>query len=118
MSQQRVVQILGELKKLKRQTKDKRSKFIKTCKKDTIHGICECIRNVINGNVKLTDCHLKKLKRHEKSLRKLALKKTSLTQRKKILQKGGFIQLLLPPLITGLTSLLGNLLYPSRNAER
>jgi hypothetical protein len=59
--------------------------------------------------------HLKTLARHKQTLRKLALKKTSLVSRRKILQKGGFIQLLLPTLISGLGSLLGGFM---NNAAR
>ena len=114
MSRQRVERLLSEIKKLKRQ----RLRSLKTCNKDTIHGICECIRNVIKGNVTLTNCQLNKLKPHKHSLRKLALKKTSLKLRKKILQRGGFLNVLLPVLVSGLTSLIGSFLAPSQDAKR
>jgi hypothetical protein len=52
---------------------------------------------------------LKKLSRHKHTLRALALKKTSLTKRKKLLQKGGFLAALLPAIIPALASLLGGL---------
>jgi len=50
-------------------------------------------------------------------LRKLALKKTSLNARKKIMQKGGFLGALITPHIAGLASLIGGYMSPS-NAAR
>ena len=109
--------LLSALKQVKRLSSSEKRKFLKTCNKDFIHGLCECIRNLINGRVPLKPCQLKCLSRHKQTLRKLALKKTSISQRKKLLQKGGFFPLLLGPLISGLGSLLVNALTPS-NAAR
>lgn len=114
----RVQQLLDALKQVKRLTSKDKQNFLKNCKKEFIHSICECVRNVIKGRVPLKSNHLKCLARHKHTLRKLALKKTSLTDRKKILQKGGFLQVLLPSLISGLGSLLGNLLPTINNASR
>jgi hypothetical protein len=113
----RVQQLLAALKHVRRLSSSDKKRFLKSCNKDFIHGLCECIRNMINGRVPLKPCQLKCLSRHKQTLRKLALKKTSLAVRKKILQKGGFLPLILPSLISGITSLLGNLLG-SNNAAR
>jgi hypothetical protein len=113
----RVQHLLAALKQVKRLSSNDKKKFLKSCNKDFIHGLCECIRNMINGRVPLKPCQLKCLSRHKQTLRKLALKKTSIIQRKKLLQKGGFLQYLLDPLISGLGSLLANVLKPS-NAAR
>jgi hypothetical protein len=104
----RVQQLLSTLKQVKRIKPKNRKQFIKSCNKDFIHCICECVRNLLKSNVPLTPTHLKKLSRHKQTLRKLALKKTSLATRKKILQKGGFLGLLLPTLISGISSLVGS----------
>jgi hypothetical protein len=113
----RVQQLLAALKQLKRLSALDKKKFLKSCNKDFVHGLCECIRNLLNGRVPLKTSHLKCLGRHKQSLRKLALKNTSLKKRKQILQKGGFLELLISPLISGLGSLLGSFLTPS-NAAR
>ena len=113
----RVQQLLPVLKQLGRMSTKAKKKFIKTCNKDFVHCICECVRNLLKGRVPIKGNHLKCLARHKQSIRQLALKKTSLTNRKKILQKGGFIGALIPPLISGLGSLLGSFMNPN-NAAR
>ena len=60
-------------------------------------------------------CQLKSLSRHKRSLRKLALKKTAISKRKQILQKGGFLGLLIEPLVSSLSSMIGDLI---RNGSR
>ncbi len=95
--------------------KDKdRKKFIATCNKDFIHCICECVKNLLKGHLPLKKCHLKSLAHHKQTLRKLALKKTTLRKRKQILQKGGFLGLLLEPLVAGLGSLVSTLVTNGR----
>jgi hypothetical protein len=90
-------------------TKAKKN-FLKTCNKDFIHCISECVQNLVKGRVPLKNRHLQCLTRHKQSIRSLALKRTSLATRKRILQKGGFVGALIGPLIAGLTSLLGGFL--------
>jgi hypothetical protein len=104
----RVQHLLSALKQFQRMKPANRKKFLKSCNKDFIHCICECVRNLLKSNVPLSSAHLKKLSRHKQSLRKLALKATTLAARKKILQKGGFIELLISPLISGISSLIGS----------
>ena len=109
MSRKRVQRVLPELRRLNRMKDKDRKRFIATCNKDFIHCICECVKNLLKGHLPVKRCHLKSLSRHKQSLRKLALKKTTLNKRKQILQKGGFLGLLLGPLVTGLGSLFSNL---------
>jgi hypothetical protein len=105
----RLKKIHEELTKLNRLGTNGRKKFLKSCNKDCILKICECIRNVLNTNLKIKPAHLKKLKRHKQTLRVLALKKPSLLKRKRLLQTGGLIGALLPALIPALASLVGGL---------
>jgi hypothetical protein len=113
---QRVQELLPELKKLGRMQPNKRKKYIKTCSPKFINQLCECVQNLLKGNVPLQMKHLKCLQRYKQSLRKLTLKKTSIVSRKKILQRGGFLGFLLKPLIAGLISLIGGFIG-SRNAQ-
>jgi len=99
--------VLQQFKRLK--ANDKRT-FLKTCNKEFKHGICECIRNILKARVPIQSKHLKCLTRHKQSLRKLALKGTSLKDRKKILQRSGFLGALFTPLISTLASLVGGYL--------
>ncbi|CAF1108807.1 unnamed protein product [Brachionus calyciflorus] len=74
--------------------------------KDLIHSLCECIYNILKGNVELTERNKTQLIKHKNSLRKL-LTKNSIKEKKKIpIQKGGFLQILLPSVISGLATIL------------
>jgi len=54
----------------------------------------------------LKEAQLRKLRREKDNLRALALKKTPLKKKRKILQKGGFVGALLTPVL----SIIGNIL--------
>ena len=110
MSHQRVRKILSELKRLRRMSKKDRHKYLKTCDESSVDCVCECMRNLLKGRVPLKTKQLKALKRFKKFIRKAASKKTSRKKRRKTLQKGGFIGAILPPLVAGLSGLLGTLL--------
>jgi len=112
----RVQQLLPELKRLQRMSPKERKQYIKLCGKKFIFEMCECVKNLLKGNVPLKSAQLTCLKRHKQSLRTLSLKKTSLHTRKKLLQKGGFLGFLIPSLISGLVSLISGAI--SRNAQR
>ena len=84
-------------------TKDENA-ILKNCENDLIHIICDCVYNVVKGNVPgLTQDKVNKLGRHKTSLIKLT-KKVPIKERRKILiQKGGgflsFLLSLVAPLI-------------------
>lgn len=80
--------------------------LIKTCDRQLIDCFCECSKNILKGNVPLKEPQLRKLRREKKNLRTLALKKTSLKKKRKILQKGGFLGALLTPAL----AILGNII--------
>ncbi len=83
-----------------------RNKLIDYANNKEIHAICEIILNVLNGNIKLANANIKKLKRYKTALRSLTYKKNSLANRKKTLkQHGGFLSFILPAAI-GLLSQL------------
>lgn len=62
-----------------------------------------CI-NVLRGNIPLSNIQQKKLKKHAPSIRKLAIKRTSMKHRYKLTQQGGFLPLLIKPLLGMLAS--------------
>ena len=84
--------------------------IIRKCDNDLICSLSECCHNILKGNVHLTLTQKVKLRRHKHNLRKLSLKKTSIKQRKKILQRGGFLGALITPIL----SVLGNLFNGTR----
>jgi hypothetical protein len=85
----------------------RKSLLNKHCSSEFINCICECAQNVLHGNVDLSEMHKRALKRHRKLLHKLVLKRTSLKNKKKIVQTGGFLGALLGPIVKVLGGLLG-----------
>ena len=75
-----------------------RNAILKNCENDLIHIICDCVYNVVKGNVPdLTQGKVNKLARHKSSLIKLTKKLPIKEKRKILVQKGGgFLPFLLP----------------------
>ena len=82
--------------------------IIKTCDKELINVLCECALNVLNGNVRLNPTQRKRLVRYKNGLRAITVKKTALQKKKDLLQKGGFLQALLSPILGILGNLVGS----------
>ena len=74
-----------------------RSAILKNCENDLIHIICDCVFNVVKGNVPgLTQEKVNKLARHKTSLIMLTKKVPVKEKRKILVQKdGGFLPFLL-----------------------
>lgn len=83
---------------------------LKRASKDLIMAFVECAKNLILNNVRLTQGQLAALRRQQKYLRELVKPSTSLERRRLILQRGGFIGLLLRPLLGLLGNVAGGLL--------
>ena len=86
------------LKVLSRCKPKVRNAILKNCENDLIHIICDCVYNVVKGNVPgLTQEKVNKLARHKTSLIKLTKKVPIKEKRKILIQKGGgFLPFLLP----------------------
>ena len=76
---------------------------------EVIKVLCECAKNTLNGNIKLSPTQFKKLKRYKAPLRHLADKKTGVRKKKQILQKGGLLGALLGAVIPTLASVVGSI---------
>jgi len=63
-------------------------------------------QNVLKGNVPLTNAQMSKLRPRREDLHALSVKKTSLAKKRKIIQKGGFLSVLLAPALSVLAGLL------------
>ena len=103
---QRTRKYLPMLKKICKMGDKARRDFVRKCDKEFLYCISECAKNVIKGNVPLSESQKTALRRKKNDLRALSVKKTSLRNRRKIIQKGGFLTALLPPVLTVLGSLL------------
>ena len=71
--------------------------------------ICEIVKNVIHGIVPLSPDNKKKLSKQKSTLRRLALRGTSLKSKRKLM-KGGFLPLLTSLLIPAVMPLLKKIL--------
>ena len=105
---------LPVLKRIRKMGDKAKREYVRKCVKKFLDCVSECTKNVIKGNVPLTDPQMTRLCRKRQDLRALS-KKTSLRAKRKILPKGGFLTALLPPVLAVLGSLC--LLYTSDAAD-
>ena len=98
------------LKRLHRASLKEKKVLLKKASKDTefVKCLCECAKNIIKGNVKLTSPQREKIRHRKQSFRKLCLKKTPLKEKRRIVQTGGFLGALLGPIISILGGIFGN----------
>ena len=97
------------LRKLNRLKPDQKKVWLKKhLDNELICCLCEYAKHLLNGNVPITAAQRKKLVVRKESLRKLVRRKVSLRNKKRILQRGGFLAALLGPIVSVLGSLLGN----------
>lgn len=109
MAPQRVKRNLDFLKVLYKANKCQRHGIIKGANKDLIICLCECADNLLKGNIPIKEETKQKLRRHKKPLRELADKKSSLKVKREILcQRGGFLPLLLAPVLSIAGSLIAD----------
>lgn len=89
--------------------KEQREAVLRKADSRIIRCICECALNVLRGNVPLKSCQRRKLRRHAPALRRLATNKGSWKSKKRfVVQSGGFLPLLLAPILgTVLSNLIG-----------
>jgi len=84
-----------------------RKALITICNKELVNCISECVLNVLNGNLKLSDCNTRKLQKHKSELRTVADRQVSLPGRKlPIVQRGGFLLPLLSAILPTNASLI------------
>jgi hypothetical protein len=89
-------------------SKKTRSKILTQMDVNAMTALCDVVHNVLNGNINISDKDKKKLIKYKKSLRFIC-KHSSLDHKKKYLrQKGGFLQYLIPAVVTGLSSIISS----------
>ena len=108
----RTLKYLPILKRIQRLGEKAKKQFIKKCDNEFIDCVSECTKNVIKSNVPLKPTQLRRLRRERSNVFLMpvltGIKKTSL-KKIRILQKGGFLGALLPPVLgVPCSLLLGN----------
>jgi len=71
--------------------KNTRNHIIQNSKGPFINKICECVLNVLNGKVKISQEEFNKLKPYKKLFRKLLRKRLAIKQKKKINNSKGWV---------------------------
>jgi hypothetical protein len=94
------------MRSLRKASAKRRRQFIESCHPDFVDCMSECSRNLLKENVPVSAGQLKKLRRYKKLLRTIAAKRASVKTRHKLLQKGGFLPLILSPVLGLLSSLV------------
>lgn len=90
-------------------SKKKQKGLIKFANLKQINAICEVVLNILNGNINIEEDTYKKLKSKRQVLREL-VDKVPLYQKKYLLQKGGFLQFIIPSIISGLATVVASLI--------
>ena len=103
----RVKKYVPVLKRIRKLGKRAKREYVRKCDIEFVDCVSECAKNVIKGNVPLTDRQKTTLRRKRNDIRALSLKKNSLRKKRKIkiLQKGGFLTALLGLVLSILGSL-------------
>jgi hypothetical protein len=95
------------LQVLKKASPQLRKAILANSNHDLVLALCEIIANTLSGTVHLKPSEKTKLKRHTSALRKIVDNSVKVKEKKQILvQKGGFLNILLPPALALLSSLL------------
>jgi hypothetical protein len=85
-----------------------RKHVLKNADEKLMTALCDVVHNVLHGRINISDKDRKKLIKYKKSMRFLC-KKSSLDHKKKYLkQKGGFLQLLIPAVVSGIASIISS----------
>ena len=66
---------------------------------ELVNCICDCVHNILQGNIPMEPEEKDRLGLHKECLRKLVKKKTSDEKRKHLIQEGGFLGSLIPTLV-------------------
>ena len=94
------------LKRLSKAPKHIRCAILDNASRDLIIALDEAIHNVLMDVVPLNRKQFKKLKKQKNNIYRINDKKSLKTKKQLLIQKGGFLQTLIPPVLALLASLL------------
>lgn len=84
-----------------------RKALLKNVTPEIINTLSEICLNTVNGNNKICNATIKKLKRYKNSIRSVSQPKRSVASRRKILvQNGGFLPVLIGTILSGVVGAL------------
>ena len=91
----RVKKFLPVLRRIRKMGDKARRDYVKKCNREFIDCVSECAKNGIKGNVTMSGPQKANLRR----------RKHVRTLKRRILQKGGFLTALMPPVLSILSSM-------------
>lgn len=100
------------LRALKNSKPERRKKLLREADNDLVESVCDCARNVLDGNIPLTAARKRNLAKHKALLRKLADRQSKAEKKRKLFksQRGGFLTTLIPallgPVLSAVTELI------------
>jgi len=98
------------LKVLATSKKGIRNAILSNADKKLVIAILDSVFNLLNGSLNLSKPDLAKLAKYKHVFRRL-IEKAPLAEKKKILlQHGGFLQFLVPAIVTGISSIVSSLI--------
>jgi hypothetical protein len=90
------------LKTLAKASKSIQKTLLTNASRDLVLTLVQCAKMIIKGNVQLTERQLRALRPYEQLLKRFIATRTPIDERRALLQQGGFIGMLLKPLIPAL----------------
>lgn len=113
MAPNRLKRNISVLDVISKAPKTQREAIINTATRDQICCICDCCNNILNNNINLSTEELRKLNRYKDLIRYLAQTKSQREFKRKkqyLVQSGGFLPLLLAPILGAAGSILAETL--------
>jgi hypothetical protein len=88
-----------------------RKAIISNCIRELLNRIMECVLNLLNGNLKVSNCARRMLQKHKGILRKVFDKRVSYSATNRLIKQRGRILL---PLMSAVLPIVANLLFRQR----
>jgi hypothetical protein len=96
------------IKLIANSSKKYRKAVIASADKKLVTALAEIVLNLLAGNININKNELDSLKKYKYVLRQLIQNKSVVKRKKLLIQQGGFLQFLLPAVITGISNIIAS----------
>jgi hypothetical protein len=96
------------IKILATSNKKYRKAIIASADQKLVTALAEIVLNLLAGNIKISEKDHSDLKKYKYVLRQLIQNKNVVKRKKILVQQGGFLQFLLPAVITGISNIIAS----------
>lgn len=90
-----------------------RKAILANADRDLIDAICQCVFNLLSGNIDLNDKEKDNLVKYKKALRAIVTRSSIKDKKKILVQQGGFLEFLIPAAISGISSIISSIISSS-----